>query len=90
MISVERWETTRPNWPRWRRASGGSFPIFRNHWNCRRRRSAVIFSRASPRRSRARAQSRSQLDIVEDLQWADESTLALLIHLANRVASCQW
>ncbi len=32
------------------------------------------------------AQSRSQLGILEDLQWADESTLALLIHLANRVA----
>ena len=32
------------------------------------------------------AQSRSQLCILEDLQWADESTLALLIHLANRIA----
>jgi hypothetical protein len=32
------------------------------------------------------AQTRSQVYIVEDLQWADESTLALLIHLANRVA----
>ena len=32
------------------------------------------------------AQTRSQLYIVEDLQWADESTLALLIHMANRVA----
>jgi AAA ATPase domain len=32
------------------------------------------------------AQTRSQLYIVEDLHWADESTLALLIHLANRVA----
>ena len=32
------------------------------------------------------AQSRSQLGILEDLHWADESTLALLIHLANRVA----
>jgi hypothetical protein len=28
----------------------------------------------------------SQLYIVEDLQWADESSLALLIHLANRIA----
>ena len=26
------------------------------------------------------------LNILDDLQWADESTLALLIHLANRVA----
>jgi hypothetical protein len=32
------------------------------------------------------AQTRSQLYIVEDLHWADESTLALLIHLANRAA----
>jgi tetratricopeptide (TPR) repeat protein len=32
------------------------------------------------------AQRRPQLYIVEDLQWADESTLGLLIHLANRVA----
>jgi len=32
------------------------------------------------------AQTRPQVYIVEDLHWADESTLALLIHLANRVA----
>ena len=32
------------------------------------------------------AQTRSQLYILEDLHWADESTLALLVHLANRVA----
>ncbi|MGA9721797.1 MAG: AAA family ATPase, partial [Candidatus Binatus sp.] len=32
------------------------------------------------------AEHRSQLAILEDLQWADESTLALLIHLANRIA----
>ncbi|MGC2492609.1 ATP-binding protein [Candidatus Binatus sp.] len=31
------------------------------------------------------AQTLSQLYILEDLHWADESTLALLIHLANRV-----
>jgi len=31
------------------------------------------------------SQTRSSVYIVEDLQWADESTLALLIHLANRV-----
>jgi predicted ATPase len=30
--------------------------------------------------------TRSYLYILEDLHWADESTLALLIHLANRVA----
>ena len=30
------------------------FPIFRNHWNCRRRRSVVIFSRAFPTRWVAR------------------------------------
>src|ERR1700719_4500166 len=32
------------------------------------------------------ARTHPQLLIVEDLHWADESTLALLIHLANRVA----
>jgi predicted ATPase len=31
------------------------------------------------------SQTLSQLYILEDLHWADESTLALLIHLANRV-----
>ncbi len=32
------------------------------------------------------ARTRPQLNILEDLHWADESTLALLIHLATRVA----
>jgi len=32
------------------------------------------------------ALTRSQVYVVEDLHWADESTLALLIHLANRIA----
>jgi hypothetical protein len=32
------------------------------------------------------AQTRSYLQIFEDLHWADESTLALLVHLANRMA----
>jgi predicted ATPase len=32
------------------------------------------------------AQSRPQLLVLEDLHWADESTLALLIYLANRLA----
>jgi tetratricopeptide (TPR) repeat protein len=32
------------------------------------------------------ARARPQLIILEDLHWADESSLALLIHLANRVA----
>ncbi len=32
------------------------------------------------------ARTRSQLNVLEDLHWADESTLALLIHLANRIA----
>jgi hypothetical protein len=32
------------------------------------------------------ARTRSYLYILEDLHWADESTLALLYHLANRVA----
>jgi AAA ATPase-like protein len=32
------------------------------------------------------ARTRPQLLVLEDLQWADESSLALLIHLANRIA----
>jgi tetratricopeptide (TPR) repeat protein len=32
------------------------------------------------------ARTRPQLLVLEDLHWADESTLALLMHLANRVA----
>src|SRR5215469_9874360 len=32
------------------------------------------------------AQTRSYLHILEDLHWADESTLALLVHIANRIA----
>src|SRR5260370_3493530 len=32
------------------------------------------------------ARTRSYFLVLEDLHWADESTLALLIHLANRVA----
>jgi tetratricopeptide (TPR) repeat protein len=31
------------------------------------------------------AQTRSYLHILEDLHWADESTLALLVHLATRI-----
>jgi hypothetical protein len=44
-----------------------------------------LFQSVSDTAGRA-AQTRSQLYILEDLHWADESTLALLIHLANRVA----
>jgi hypothetical protein len=32
------------------------------------------------------ARTRSQLNVLEDLHWADESTLALLVHLSNRIA----
>jgi predicted ATPase len=34
-------------------------------------------------------QTHSYLYILDDLHWADESTLALLVHLANRVAHLQ-
>jgi AAA ATPase domain len=44
-----------------------------------------LFQSVSDKVGRA-ARTRSQLYILEDLQWADESTLSLLIHLANRVA----
>src|SRR4029077_15739098 len=48
-------------------------------------RRRYLFQSVSDTMARA-AQTRSQLYILEDLHWADESTLALLIHLANRVA----
>jgi hypothetical protein len=44
-----------------------------------------LFQSISDSTGRA-AQTRPQLYILEDLHWADESTLALLTHLANRVA----
>ncbi len=44
-----------------------------------------LFQSVSDTMARA-AQTRSHFYIVEDLHWADESTLALLIHLANRVS----
>ena len=44
-----------------------------------------LFQSASEAVARA-ARLRPQLYILEDLHWADESTLGLLIHLANRVA----
>ena len=86
MITVGRWGTTRPNWPNWLQAFGGFFRIFRNQRNCPLRSSAALFSKAFQRRSGRAARTRPQLYILEDLHWADESTLALLIDLANRVA----
>ena len=44
-----------------------------------------LFQSVSETFARA-ARTRSYLLIVEDLHWADESSLALLVHLANRVA----
>jgi predicted ATPase len=44
-----------------------------------------LFQSVSDALARA-AKTRSQLQILEDLHWADESTLGLLIHLANRIA----
>ena len=44
-----------------------------------------LFQSVSEGLARA-ARTRSYVYIVEDLHWADESTLALLIHLANRIA----
>src|ERR1700730_4255132 len=44
-----------------------------------------LFQSVSDTMGRA-AQTRSQLYILEALHWSDESTLSLLIHLANRIA----
>jgi predicted ATPase len=46
---------------------------------------SYLFQSFSEALARA-ARTRSQLYILEDLHWADESTLELLIHLARRVA----
>jgi hypothetical protein len=46
MISAGGWGRMRPNWPRSRQVCDEFFRIFRNHWNCRQRSSAAIFSRA--------------------------------------------
>ena len=77
--------TTPLNWPSWLPAFDEFFRTFRNLWNCRRRRSAATFSRAFQKRWAARLEHASYVYILEDLHWADESTLALLIHLAQRV-----
>jgi AAA ATPase-like protein len=44
-----------------------------------------LFQSISEALARA-ARTRPQIRILDDLHWADESSLALLIHLANRVA----
>jgi tetratricopeptide (TPR) repeat protein len=44
-----------------------------------------LFQSVSDALARA-TQTRSYLYILEDLHWADESSLALLIHLVNRIA----
>jgi hypothetical protein len=44
-----------------------------------------LFQSVSESLDRA-ARTRPYLHILEDLHWADESTLALLVHLTNRVA----
>ncbi len=49
------------------------------------RQRRYLFQSISEALARA-AQTRSYLYILDDLQWADESSLALLIHLANRIA----
>ena len=48
-------------------------------------RRRYLFQSVSEALGRA-ARTRPQLNILEDLHWADESTLALLVHLTNRVA----
>ena len=86
MISVGRWATMRLNWPRSLQAYGEFFPDIPQPLElppAQQRR--YLFQSVSEALGRA-ARTRPQLYILEDLHWADESTLALLIHLANRVA----
>ena len=74
-------------WPRSPRVFVEFSRISPNRSTCRRRSDgATNYSKALPGRWGARlAQVRPLLFILEDLQWADESTLALLIHFASRV-----
>jgi tetratricopeptide (TPR) repeat protein len=48
-------------------------------------RRRYLFQSVSELLARA-ARTRSQVRILEDLHWADESSLGLLVHLANRIA----
>src|SRR5271156_2969956 len=48
-------------------------------------RRRYLFQSVSEMLARA-ARTRSQLRILEDFHWADESSLGLLVHMANRVA----
>ena len=82
--TVGRSATMRPSSRRSRRVCGGSSPIFRSRGSCLRSSAVAICSRASRRRSRVRPAFVPSLYVVEDLHWADESTLSLLVHLAHR------
>jgi predicted ATPase len=85
MTSVSGWGTTRPNAqfvPSLRRA----FPDIPQPLELppsQKRR--YLFQGLSEALAFA-ARTRSYFFVLEDLHWADESTLALLNHLANRVA----
>src|SRR5260370_28962111 len=48
-------------------------------------RRRYLFQSVSEQIARA-AQVRPQFAVIDDLQWADESTLALSIHMLNRIA----
>jgi hypothetical protein len=85
MITVGRWGTMRPNWPSWLQPFGGFFRIFRNRRNCRLRSSAALFSKAFQRRRSARLEHVGSCTYLRTF-IGPESTLALLIDLANRVA----
>ncbi len=84
-ITVAGWETTPPNWPRSRQACDEFFPDLPKPLElppAQQRR--YLFQSVSETFARS-AQARAQLYILEDLHWADESSLSLFIHLANRV-----
>jgi predicted ATPase len=76
--------TKRLNWPRSHQAFGEFSWIYRNHLKPPAQPLRYLFQSFSEALARV-ARICPQLLVLEDLHWADESMLALLTYLANRI-----
>src|ERR1700751_5263664 len=85
MTTAGELATTRLNWPRSHQAFGEFSRIFRNHLKPPEQQRRYL-SQSFPEALARVARTRPQLLVLEDLHWADESMLALLTYLANRIA----